>query len=223
MRRALRSSRVIIPHKLKFIHAIRKGTEFRLLDVGCGNSSPSTTKYWFPQCRYFGLDIQNYNNDVSDISSMERFFQVDLTRDTLVDLPDESFDVIVMAHVIEHLPNGLDVVSRLCQKLTKGGQLYVEFPSEKSLRLPSGIDCLNFYDDPSHVRLYRRSEVKEVIQRAGLSIRAEGTRRHLPNIAIVLPLSIPLQLYSLMRYRKLRGPYLWDLLGFAEFVFAARC
>ena len=94
----------MIPVKFKRFRREFQGREFTLLDVGCGNHSPSVTKRFFPECRYYGLDRGVYNNDASDLASMETFYEKDLETDDLADLPDGFFDVILFVHVIEHPP-----------------------------------------------------------------------------------------------------------------------
>lgn len=192
---------------------------FVLLDIGCGNHSPSVTKHWFPQCQYYGLDLASYNNSAEDYSCMAGYFEEDLSESSLSAVPNGAFDVIIMAHVIEHLPNGEAVLGRLATKLKPNGRIYIEFPSEASLHLPSGHLSLNFYDDPTHVKLYTVTEVASACTASGLKVVRSGTRRDRLWLGINL-LSLPVQLYSLAAHRKLFGPLLWDLLGFASFVIA---
>ena len=60
---------------------------------------------------------------------MEGYDEIDLSTEPLTPIPDHFFDVIVMSHVVEHLPNGLEVIRGLTQKLKSGGRFYLEFPS----------------------------------------------------------------------------------------------
>ena len=88
---------------------------------------------------------------------MKEFHDLDLAEDLqkLDSFPDGFFDVAILSHVIEHLPNGTDVLSRVADKVKAGGRLYVEFPSVRSLKLPSfSAGVLHFCDDPTHVRRY---------------------------------------------------------------------
>ena len=62
-------------------------------------------------------------------------------------LADNHYDLIILSHVIEHINNGLDVVERLSKKLKFGGHIYIEYPSLKSLQLPSAQGSLHFCDD----------------------------------------------------------------------------
>lgn len=192
---------------------------FRLLDVGCGNHQPTKTKRYFPNCIYYGVDIRpDYNNDPADMEAMERFWEMDLTKLELGDIPDAFFDALVMNHVIEHLANGDEVLAALTAKLKPGGILYVEFPGPRSLGLPSLPGTLNFHDDPSHVRLYSAAEISRVVEACGCSVLAAGTRRVWVRVAAT-PLVMA---YHRVRRGTFLGGALWDATGFAEYVLARR-
>lgn len=115
---------IFMPFGLKFIYPIFRNKEFRLLDVGCGNHSPSVTKKWFSKVKYFGLDKEAYNIDKKDLALMDKFFNIDLLDLSLLDkVPDDFFDVIVISHVIEHIHNGLNVIEAMTQKLKANGYI----------------------------------------------------------------------------------------------------
>ncbi|HNA18050.1 MAG TPA: class I SAM-dependent methyltransferase, partial [Ferruginibacter sp.] len=141
----------------KFIYLKRAfgNQPFRLLDIGAGNHSATKVKRVFPQCEYHGVDLErDYNNSEEDFKRMTAFYEMDLTQLDFSPIPDNYYDAIVMAHVIEHLHNGDAVIRGLLPKLKSGGYMYLEYPGEKSTRLPSMRGSLNFKDDPTHVRVY---------------------------------------------------------------------
>lgn len=212
--------RMAMPVRLKPFYKEYGNCSFRLLDVGCGNHSPSVTLKWFPQCEYFGLDRELYNNDEADLRLMSGFYKTDLAKEeTILEaIPEGYFDVVLMTHVIEHLPNGLEVLAVLARKVAPGGKLYVETPSRQSLRLPSMYGTLNFWDDVTHVRIYDVDEIAGALERAGLEIVSAGPRRDLPRIALM-----PVKMcYDLLKYGRVRASAFWDLVGFASFVYARR-
>lgn len=188
------------------------------LDVGCGNHMPSVTKRRFPKWNYFGIDRADYNVDEADKAAMAGYFEADLSIGVPQDLPDGFFDIIVMSHVIEHLPNGVEVVVALAEKLKPGGRLYVEFPSVRSLSLPSMYGTLNFCDDPSHVHVHDVREIANALLSRGFRIIKAGRRRQWSRI-FLLPLVAATKL--MLRGRLEAGDY-WDLMGFADYVFARK-
>lgn len=187
--------------------------EFTLLDVGCGDRSPEIVRNRFPHCNYYGIDKCLINP--KENSDKNAFFQIDLENDSLQALPDAFFDAIIISHVIEHLSNGLTVIERLVPKLAKGGIIYIEFPSVKSLNFPSMHGTLNFCDDVTHKKLYDIKEIANILLSKNLKIVRAGTRRDILRIG-VSPL---LYFYCRMRRIPYAGAF-WDILGFAEFVLA---
>jgi len=110
----------------KFIKTSRSNYKIKVLDVGCGNRSPSTTISLFPQIEYYGLDKEDYNLTIEDkkiLLENNRYFKVDLENLSQLDnsLPDNYFDFIIMNHVIEHTISGLEILKILVKKMKVGG------------------------------------------------------------------------------------------------------
>lgn len=199
---------------------LSKGS-IKLLDVGCGNHSASRTKKYYPNCIYYGLDRdKNYNNDVADFKAMEKFYKVDLSCNSskLGALSNNFFDCIIFSHVIEHLINGQDIIFHLLSKLKKDGIIYIEFPSQRSLYLPSMKGTLNFYDDPTHKKTYQIKEIENLLKNNNFSIIESGTRRSKKRI-FLLPMYL---LGSLINLGYISGHIFWDILGFANYIIAQK-
>lgn len=211
--------RLLPPYGFRIVCKVMGRKTLHFLDVGCGNSGPTKFQKFFEKGFYVGI-----NKDTSDLN------QLDLkSADNLViaDLDDDSntirritnsqkFDVIYMAHVIEHLHTGFRIIGefRACQNT--GGVIYIETPSEKSLNLPSRKGTQNFNDDVTHVRLYKQEEIANALVKSGYRIIRQGIRKDkrrillFPFIAILLIIS----------REEVRAPLLWDLNDFASYVFA---
>lgn len=209
----------IVNIKFSFINQAYGNKPFKLLDVGAGNRSASKTKKVFPNCSYYGVDMdRNTDYTPKDFTLMTDFYELDLTKLQYDSIPDQYFDYINMAHVIEHLHNGDQVIPLLLKKLKPQGYFYIEYPGAKSLTLPSMYGTLNFYDDPTHVRVYSVSELKPVFENNQCKVIQSGIRRNWFYI-IATPLRI---LISLIQIGKVRANVFWDLLGFAEFLFVQK-
>lgn len=206
---------MIRPFRVVALQKLMTSTPKQILDIGSGSHSPTITKRFFPGCTYSGVDIQqDYSNTEEDIQNMDQFFEMDLTKLNFEAIPNNTYDLIVMSHIIEHLHNGDKVIAGLLPKLKSGGVIYIEFPSEKSTKLPSMPETLNFYDDPTHVRIFTRKEITELLSTNGLEVIEQGIAKRLINI-LLLPIRIP---FHLIKLKRLRGPAFWDLYGFAEYV-----
>jgi SAM-dependent methyltransferase len=112
-----------------------------------------------------------------------QFQRADLERDCLP-WPDGSMDAITCMHLIEHL-NDLTLLLEETRRLLKpGGRVYFETPHPKTLTLRSprgpaaGSFTLNFYDDPTHVRLVAMGALAQRIGKIGLEVLASGTSRN---------------------------------------------
>ena len=99
------------PARFEYMHKWLVRPEVKILDVGCGNNSPSRTKRYYPKCLYYGLDrIPRQNVGDKNLAVMEQFFEIDLSDiSSLSRVPDLFFDCIILSHVIEHLENGTEV------------------------------------------------------------------------------------------------------------------
>jgi len=205
--------------KFIFLKRVFGNAPFRLLDIGAGNHSATKAKTVFPNCEYHGVDMEkDYNNSEADFILMDAFYEMDLTRLDFTAIPDNYFDAIQIAHVIEHLYNGDEVIKGLLPKLKSGGYIYLEYPGEKSTRLPSMKGSLNFKDDPTHVRVYSFTELTVLLEANGCKVLKAGLRR---NIWFILAMPFRM-IKSWVSGKKLEGNIFWDILGFAEFVWAKK-
>lgn len=205
--------------KWRFLRKAVGNKSFRLLDVGSGNHSPSKTTALFPNCEYHGMDqTMDYGYSEADKTIMKGFYDNDLTKLDFATVPDGYFDFIMMAHIIEHLHNGDEVIVALSQKLKPGGHIYIEYPGQKSTQLPSMRGSLNFHDDETHVRVYNVPELNVLLFGNGFKVLSSGTRRSWPYI-----LTTPVRaLASLAQNGYVAGNVFWDLMGFAEYVYARK-
>jgi SAM-dependent methyltransferase len=210
---------ILMPFKFKHFYKSYKNKKFKILDVGCGNHSASLTKEWFPDCEYYGLDNDKfYANDENDLNIMNGFFEINLNSLDFTSISDNYFDIIVIAHVIEHLPKGDIVILKLLQKLKPDGCIYIEYPSSRSTKFPSKKGSLNFYDDPTHCRLYELSELSSLLKKNGFSILKQGIRREILRVLLLPLFAIKWKITN----GYVPGVVYWDLFGFAEFVFAKK-
>lgn len=122
----------------------------RVLDAGCGD---------FRILREHAAALEGRTYVGCDATAQTtppgvEFRQCNLDQPPLP-FEDDSFDLVIFSHVIEHLANPVAALGELVRVLKPGGSLFVECPSEKSLRpgpwAPPDFNLiLSFHDDPTH-------------------------------------------------------------------------
>jgi SAM-dependent methyltransferase len=139
---------------------------------------------------------------------------------------EEFFDVIIMSHVIEHLPKDRlsYVLQGLKRVLKRNGYVYLEFPSEKTGSLVRGetlrrysfpANTFNFYDDATHISLYSVHEVIDISEKEGFRICGYGDVRE-PIKKILSPLL--LLLGYMKRDESVFTGALWSTVNWASYV-----
>ncbi|HET6215393.1 MAG TPA: class I SAM-dependent methyltransferase [Acidobacteriaceae bacterium] len=200
----------------------RKHSPLRILDVGCG-PHVMNTKAWFNVLEYHGVDRHMWPGFEHLYANLDKLFLIDLETPELAGVPDGHYDLIILSHVIEHLSNGLEVVELITRKLAPGGCLYIESPSKRTINLPSAIGFMNFYDDPTHKRLYFDDEIIHILQKSYLQVLYTGYRRTWARAILIPPLSIVLNLFYFLPFkRRISSWGLWELLGIARVWVAIR-
>lgn len=214
------------PHRFVPFRRALRSPGARILDVGCGNHSPTVTKQYFPHCRYEGVDRERWNRDEHDDAAMDAFHEIDLDRpELLAALPSAAYDLVLCSHVLEHLRDPWSVIPELARTVKPGGHIYIEVPAKRSLRLPRARNgffgirgCLNFEDDPTHRSLVSIERTGELLTRAGLRVVRRG-KRFLLRRAVLLPLYAAA---GLVLRGYIPASVVWDVLGFADVIVAER-
>lgn len=128
---------------------IRSHATGHILDVGCGNNAPYMAKQIAPSCHYTGIDIGDYNQTKPNLA--DQYILTDPEH-----FPDEiarhagEFDAVMSAHNLEHCDDREATLMAMISALRPGGDLFLAFPSARSVNLPSRQGTLNYYDDKTH-------------------------------------------------------------------------
>jgi SAM-dependent methyltransferase len=127
-------------------------TGANVVDIGCTGFDLVQRARWMGRS-----DLIHSGVDYMPLSAPVGFDfrKVDLDREA-VPFPDDSFDLVVASHIIEHLRDPTKFCAELVRIAKPGGLVYIEAPSERSLWLPGmpfehdKFCSLSFYDDPTH-------------------------------------------------------------------------
>lgn len=107
------------------------------------------------------------------------FRRLDFCADKLP-WPNHSMDVITCLHVIEHLDDMTNLLAEMARVLKPGGLVYFETPHPKTVDLPRAGNkfTLNFFDDPTHIRVVTMEELASKLVKTSLQVEQTGISRN---------------------------------------------
>lgn len=143
----------------------------RLLDIGCGNGA------YLLQMRALGWEVAGIDIDEQAIAACRaRGLPVFLGTLEECRFPDESFDVVTMNHVIEHVPDPLRLLRECRRVLSPGGYLALVTPNLESLGHTVFRENWLGLDPPRHLCLWEMATLRNCIQREDFRILKCYTR-----------------------------------------------
>jgi SAM-dependent methyltransferase len=149
-----------------------------------------------------------------------QFQRADLERDRLL-WAAGSMDAITCMQLVEHLRDLTLLLQEAARLLKPSGRIYFETPHPKTLTLASprgraaGTFTLNFFDDPTHVRLVALGALAQQVRSVGLEVVASGTSR-----SWLLAAAYPLFFFLPANRKKLIARVHW--LGWSAYLIARR-
>jgi len=108
-----------------------KPKKSRILDVGAGSGETERqlTELGFRNIRV--IDLENYL-DKKYIGFMPEFFQLDVSKEA-IPFDDESFDVVFLLQMLEHLENPWHCIREVSRVTKKGADVFLAIPFSTSL------------------------------------------------------------------------------------------
>ena len=153
----------MIRRKVKLIE--EKHTGGRLLDVGCG------TGYFAGAMKQKGWDVIGIEPSKTAAEFARNNFGLDVRpSEALVELSEKSIDVITLWHVLEHLPDLNESVSRFFQLLKDDGTLIIAVPNVESFDAEKYNRYWAAYDVPRHVWHFSPDTFSRLAEKHGFKI-----------------------------------------------------
>ena len=84
---------------------------------------------------------------------------------------DGAFNVVIIKHIVEHLPDPQKAINEIGRVTEKGGTLILATPNLDSLLKPWKGDTWIGYQDPTHISLKQPAEWFSFIENAGFQIQ----------------------------------------------------
>ncbi|MEX2291149.1 MAG: class I SAM-dependent methyltransferase [Mycobacteriales bacterium] len=150
----------------------------RVLDMGCGGGRHAFALY------RRGADVTAFDMDAAELRDVTGMFaamqeagevppdaRARAVRGTAYDLPfaDASFDRIIAAEVLEHLPQDDRAMRELFRVLKPGGRIAVTVPRWGPELVCWALSSAYHEVEGGHVRIYRGAELRRRLTAAGLT------------------------------------------------------
>lgn len=146
--------KITLKQKLKFINSFNSETK-NVLDIGCG------TGHFLQVCQKYNWNVTGIEPDtnaraIANTLINNRVFGAQ----ELKNLPKSSFDVITLWHVLEHLPNLKEDLTRINSVLKPNGILIVAVPNYKSFDAKHYKSFWAALDVPRHLWHFNKQSIK---------------------------------------------------------------
>lgn len=156
--------------RVRFVEQFVTTKPGHVLDVGCGKG------LFLQGLRERGW--QAFGTELSETSSSYAHSHgLTVYTSTVEAAPfdAESFDLITLFHVLEHLPRPQDTLTTLSRLLRPGGSLLIEVPNIGSWYARVFGDDWFHYDVPRHLFHFNPDTLRRIISNAGFTITRTDT------------------------------------------------
>lgn len=154
-----------LPLKDSVIGALAR-PRLSICDVGCGNG-------------WLLLDLRNSGHEVMGIEmdptarqvAASRGLQVlDGSAERMPTLPPASFDIVVMAHVLEHTLDPVAAIGNATRLVKPTGRLIIEVPNNACASLASRGVAWPWLDVPRHLNFFTPRSLRAISRIAALEV-----------------------------------------------------
>ena len=150
-----------IRDKVKLINSYQP-VKGRVLDIGAGTGD-------------FLLECKNQNWDILGIEPNDKAKGIALGKgikfgDTIEKLESNSFDVITMWHVLEHVPDVEHQVAELKRLLKPSGTIVIAVPNFKSYDANHYKEFWAAYDVPRHLWHFSKTAIKKLFDKQNMNL-----------------------------------------------------
>src|SRR5882724_3574126 len=147
----------------------------RILDVGCGAGWLGEQLKRRQGATVWGIEVVPKASERA-AQQLDRVWNTPVET-ALPEIPEENFDCIVTADVLEHLVDPWTVLAHLRRRLVPGGTLVASIPNVghwdviRDLLEGTWQYASEGLLDQTHLRFFTRRSVRELFWTAGLAIR----------------------------------------------------
>jgi len=155
------------------------GPSTKVIDVGCGAGRHAFEAY------RRGADVIAFDRDAAEVERVRTILtamaeageapasaRAEAVVGDVLALPyaDETFDCVIASEILEHIPDDNAAIAELIRVLKVGGMLAVTVPRWFPERVCWWLSDEYHSNEGGHVRIYRASELRSTLLRAGLTL-----------------------------------------------------
>ena len=163
-------SNIRLADKILRLTGTRSNETTRVIDIGCGRAN-LLKAFNHKGCQCFGVERSDFPDD-SDLQNITIYKQDFLD----IDIEENSFDIVVIWHVLEHLTNPTATLKKVQQILKPGGKLIVAVPNFGSLQSRLFGKHWFHLDLPRHTYHFTQPSLQSILDSVGLTITTVATR-----------------------------------------------
>lgn len=138
------------------------GSQISILDIGSGEGDKLNHLYKLGYSNLLGVDKFIIK---SHIYSRE----LKILKDDFYTIKNQKFDIIILSHVLEHLPNQENVFKKLKQLLDKDGRIVVSIPIKEKAWNDYKENWVQL-DAPRHFHIYRHQSFLSFLRQLNLVV-----------------------------------------------------
>jgi O-antigen biosynthesis protein len=156
-------------------------TSQKILDIGCASGTLGSELKRDLGAEVWGIELVP---EVAEKAShlLDKVIMSGI-EDAIDQIPDGYFDTVILADVLEHLRDPLDVLCNLKKKLSSPGEVIASIPNVRHWSVLKELleGRWNYTDagilDRTHLRFFTKKTIIDLFQKAGLAIQEMGATR----------------------------------------------
>ncbi|MEW4922352.1 class I SAM-dependent methyltransferase [Algibacter sp. 2305UL17-15] len=155
---------ISLKKKLNLIDSFPSGDK-KLLDIGCGTGDFLQTAQqngWIVS----GIEPNGQARQIANKKTNNSVFETE----QLLKFSEDSFDVITLWHVLEHLPNLEEHVSIFKKLLKPNGRLIIAVPNYKSYDANHYKQFWAAYDVPRHLWHFNQDSISKLVSKESFKV-----------------------------------------------------
>ena len=156
--------KISLKQKLKLINT-STSTQKNLLDVGCGTGDflrVAKQNHWSVS----GIEPNKQARQIANNKTDNSVFEIE----HLLKFQAESFDVISLWHVLEHLPNLEEHIQVFKKLLKPNGTLIIAVPNYKSYDAEYYQEFWAAYDVPRHLWHFNKDSISKLVSKVSMEV-----------------------------------------------------